>query len=55
MDKNIEIAANHEAGHAIMAYKVGWNINEIKIVIEKGVLQHAVTKYDHGNSLTRED
>ncbi len=46
MDKNIEIAANHEAGHAIMAYIVGWNIESIKLTIENGTLISGKTTYD---------
>lgn len=46
MDENINIASYHEAGHAIMAYIVGWNIKSIDLQVENGILQMGVTNYE---------
>ena len=48
MDNNILITAHHEAGHALMAYIVGWSINSIELYIQNGVLEYGVTNYDFG-------
>jgi ATP-dependent Zn protease len=48
MDENIIIASHHEAGHAIMAYVVGWNISSIELLIENGILKMGVTNYEFG-------
>ncbi len=52
MDDNILICAHHEAGHAIMAYIVGWSINSITLNIEDKVLKFGVTNYDFGKEDT---
>lgn len=49
MDENIIIAAHHEAGHAIMAYIVGWSINSIELNVQNGILNFATTSYDFGD------
>jgi hypothetical protein len=46
MDENIIIAANHEAGHALMAYIVGWTISSIKLNVQNDILKEAFTQYD---------
>ena len=40
------IAAYHEAGHAIMAYIVGWTISSIEMDIHNNELNYARTTYD---------
>lgn len=45
MDPNIEIAAYHEAGHALLAYTVGWSVPQIVLQIENGALEGATTSY----------
>ena len=51
MDENIIIAAHHEAGHALMAYIVGWTINSIELNIQNEQLNSAVTNYNFGEDL----
>ncbi len=46
MDENIIIASHHEAGHAVMAYVVGWNIKSINLVVENEKLKNGITNYD---------
>jgi ATP-dependent Zn protease len=50
MDDNILICAHHEAGHALMAYIVGWSISSITLNIVDNVLQFGVTNYDFGDA-----
>ncbi|RZJ76448.1 MAG: hypothetical protein EOO45_02215 [Flavobacterium sp.] len=49
MDQNINIAAYHEAGHALVAYIVGWSVPKIVLTIENGTLIQANTAYDNGD------
>lgn len=51
IDNNIIIAAQHEAGHALMAYIVGWTINSIELHIQSNKLISAITKYNFGVDL----
>lgn len=51
MDENIIIASYHEAGHALMAYIVGWSINSIELYIQNNRLTSAITNYDFGLDL----
>ncbi|POY38591.1 hypothetical protein C3K47_04130 [Solitalea longa] len=46
MDKNVIIAAHHEAGHSLMAFIVGWSIDSIELNIENDTLLFGVTKYN---------
>jgi ATP-dependent Zn protease len=51
MDEYIIIAAHHEAGHALMAYIVGWTINSIKLHIKNDQLICAITNYNFGEDI----
>jgi hypothetical protein len=46
MNPEILKVAYHEAGHALMAYFVGWSIHFIKIEPYDATLYQGVTKYD---------
>lgn len=51
MDENIIIAAHHEAGHALMAYIVGWTINSVELNIQNDQLNYGVTNYNFGEAI----
>jgi hypothetical protein len=55
MDKNIIIAAHHEAGHALMAYIVGWTISSIELNVQSNILNFAITQYDFGNDINNNE
>lgn len=48
VDEFIIIAAYHEAGHALMAFFVGWGITSINLNVENGLLtkEGAITNYN---------
>lgn len=47
-ERIINITAYHEAGHTLMAYFVGWSVNNIEIVFNGSIVDHGVTRYSHG-------